>query len=187
MPDGDVSCECGAVCCESTSIEQRQPILAFSAVVSSSEPKRIVSTNHPGRSVLTPIIHSTERGQLSLEAAPIDATVAYLFSDYHLKRKRAQVEAKMAKSLPVPLENKQELLVGSFMPKRSLAAIKHALSAADATLHRELDQAGAKLPRVTMVLMQDGTVVMRGNCGPDLLTEFGEALQKIGQAQSTSH
>jgi len=72
------------------------------------------------------------------------------------------------------------------MPKCSLTAIEKALASADATLHRALDHAGAKLPRVTMVLMSDGTVVMRGNCGPDLLTEFGDALQKIGQAQTQS-
>lgn len=75
------------------------------------------------------------------------------------------------------------------MAKCSLTAIEQALTSADATLHRALDQDGAKLPRVTMVLMRDGTVVMRGNCGPDVLAEFGEALQKIGLAhvESTSH
>lgn len=75
------------------------------------------------------------------------------------------------------------------MPKRSITPIEEALTSADATLRRALDQAGAKLPRVTMVMMRDGTVVMRGNCGPDALTEFGEALRKIGEAhlQSTSH
>jgi hypothetical protein len=75
------------------------------------------------------------------------------------------------------------------MPKRALAVIEQALTAADATLRRELDKTGATLPHVTMVLMRDGTVVMRGNCGPESLMEFGEALQKIGRAhsQSTSH
>jgi hypothetical protein len=73
------------------------------------------------------------------------------------------------------------------MSKRALAAIEQALTAADATLRRKLDQTGAKRPHVTMVLMRDGTVVMRGNCGPESLTKFGEALQKIGQAHSTSH
>jgi hypothetical protein len=75
------------------------------------------------------------------------------------------------------------------MRKRALAAIEQALTAADATLRRELGKTGAKLPHVTMVLMRDGTVVMRGNCGPESLTEFGDALQKIGKAhpRSTSH
>ena len=72
------------------------------------------------------------------------------------------------------------------MAKCSLTEIEQALTSADATLHRALDQAGAKLPRVTMVLMRDGTVVMRGNCGPDVLAEFGEALQKIGLARVES-
>lgn len=72
------------------------------------------------------------------------------------------------------------------MPKCVLAAIEQALTAADRTLRRELTQTGAKLPHVTMVLMRDGTVIMRGNCGPESLTEFGEALQKIGQAHSQS-
>lgn len=72
------------------------------------------------------------------------------------------------------------------MPKCALAAIEQALTAADTTLRRELGHRGAKLPHVTMILMRDGTVVMRGNCGPDSLTEFGEALQKIGRAHSQS-
>lgn len=72
------------------------------------------------------------------------------------------------------------------MPKRALAAIEEALASADATLQHQLDQAGAKLPHVTMVLMRDGTVIMRGNCGPESLTEFGEALRKISQAHSQS-
>lgn len=75
------------------------------------------------------------------------------------------------------------------MLKRPNAAIEEALTAADATLRRELDQDGTALPHVAMVLMRDGTVVMRGNCGPELLAEFGEALLKIARAhaQSTSH
>ena len=72
------------------------------------------------------------------------------------------------------------------MPKRALAAIEQALTAADATLRRKLDQTGAKLPHVTMVLIRDGTVVMRGNCGSESLRKFGESLQKIGQAHSQS-
>lgn len=72
------------------------------------------------------------------------------------------------------------------MPKRAFATIEQALTAADTTLRRKLGQTGAKLPHVTMVLMRDGTVVMRGNCGPESLTEFGEALQKIGRAHLRS-
>jgi hypothetical protein len=69
------------------------------------------------------------------------------------------------------------------MPKSALVAIEQALVAADAILRHELDHARAKLPHVAMVMMRDGTVVMRGNCGPEVLTEFSEALQKINRAR----
>lgn len=72
------------------------------------------------------------------------------------------------------------------MPKTARAVIEQALTAADATLRHELGPIGQKLPHVTMVLLRDGTVVMRGNCGPDSLTEFGEALQKIDRARVKS-
>ncbi len=72
------------------------------------------------------------------------------------------------------------------MPKSAHAAIEQALIAADATLHHELEKAGAELPYIAMALMLDGTVVMRGNCGPDRLREFSEALLKIGRAHSQS-
>lgn len=106
-----------------------------------------------------------------------------------MKRKLLKKQLENRKTMALTLEWAQILSRLFDMLKRSLAAIEQALTAADATLHHELDQVGAKLPRVTMVLMQDGTVVMRGNCGPELLAEFGEALQKIGRAhsQSTSH
>jgi len=72
------------------------------------------------------------------------------------------------------------------MPKCALSAIEQALTVADKALRCQLDQTGAKLPHVTMVLLHDGTVIMRGNCGPESLAEFGEALRKIGQAHSKS-
>lgn len=70
------------------------------------------------------------------------------------------------------------------MPKCALAEIEQALTVADTALRLQLDQTGAKLPYVAMILLHDGTVVMRGNCGPESLAEFGEALRKIGQAHS---
>ncbi|MCC8430080.1 hypothetical protein LJ725_13970 [Reyranella aquatilis] len=68
------------------------------------------------------------------------------------------------------------------MPRSVRALIEQALTAADAALRHKLGPCGEKLPHVTMVLMRDGTVVMRGNCGTESLAEFSEALQKIEQA-----
>ena len=74
------------------------------------------------------------------------------------------------------------------MAKSAVIAVEKALLAADSTIRHELAELGAKLPHVTMILLQDGTVMMRGNCGLEELSEFGEALRKIDRAhaQSTS-